>query len=715
MPILLTAQSTSPITLKTAPTWEARADSLAETPALDSAIRIRQQLQALYRESEAWEAFAAGGVALATYHFYGGNLDKMLGPLNEVIAVAAPQLDERSEALAGAYQTKAEVFHYVYGSWDSSLVYMEKAIPILENLDRSETLVSCLLLNANNRVKLARWMEIPPDLKRAEKRMQQLALSQGDARWGELYNLYGVAYRQLEQYELALNYQLLTIAYTEPDYLFASYLNNLADLYEDRSDWGRAAQYYERSLGILENAENAEALSIANVLNNLCIVRMRQGELQKAIEYGSKNLKLLEQSASQEVVKRLIDGSNNLALAYLEAGQADNALQVLQEAEAIHQTEPYHQEFTWHNLSHAYRSLGRYDDAIRYMQQSITAYEEMGRADHPLMAKKFRHMGTIFAMQGDFEQALSYYDAAFRLPVGNVSNLDSLKLLRDKGLALIELSKAKPEDKSRLNSALEHHLQAIKLAERLRREHFAGSAVLFAQDTFPVYERSADVAFWRHESAAEPRSLQPLFQVSERARMAQKEEAAISTLRSEIATLPDTLQGRFNDLEINIQFYREQIRNEMQKTGSANSDKVQGWRTDLQQLEREKEELLSPLAAAQLANAVLSSRQPPRSLEEIQAYLEDEVLLIYVVAGEQNNYLLGIHPQKTFVEKLDKAAPPATGIKRLLDSADDPGIRTLVISAPETMEHQKIKSAFPNLAVEPLAQSSLGAWLEGRE
>lgn len=708
LPLLLPAQLPGPITLETASQWEVLADSLAQTTALDSAIQIRQQLQVVYRASESWESFAAGGLSLATYFFQGGRFDVMMTPLDEVLEEAAPHLEEPSEKLANVHQTKAEVFHYVFGNWDSSLVYMNSAISIFEALDQSEPLISCSLLNASNCVYLTRWQDILPNLERANSQMQQSALSKKDAQWGELYNLYGIAYRNLEKNEEALNYQGLTIEYTEDPAIFAVYLNNLADLYQDRADWTRAIQYYERALDMLQNNSEANPSDIQNVLNNLCTAWLRKGDPRKAIENGIKNLEFLEQLQS---TKRLIDGSNNLALAYLEANQPDNALQILKEAEALHQSEAYHQEFTWHNLSLAYRTLGRYEDAIRYMQQSISAYEEKGRADHPLMAKKFRHLGTVFAKQGDFEKALTYYEEAFRLPKGNISNLDSLKLLRDKGLTLIELS---GDDPSLLFAALENHLLSIDLADRLRQVHQGGSASLFERDTFPLYLRSADVAYMHYQTDQNTAGLQALFHISECKRLAQSEEAAIAALRSQIALLPDSLQAQINDLEIGIQFYQEQLRR-AQGDENADQDKLRDWQTTLESLTSERLQLIDQIPSSALAETEPQKRRPIKTLAALQANLAPNMLLANFIEGEHHNYLLGVHANKVVVEQLGKNSSSANGIAQLLAKASDLEVQTLVVLAPEMPEGSTVSEVLPTANIMSFEQSNLRGWLDGGE
>ncbi|MCQ2514607.1 MAG: tetratricopeptide repeat protein, partial [Ruminococcus sp.] len=118
---------------------------------------------------------------------------------------------------------------------------------------------------------------------------------------GYLFNNVGYLCNAFADYELAIKYYEKSIAIREdvlesnhPD--LASTYNNLGLAYNNKGDYDKAIEYISKALGILEKAykDNPNYPYLAGAYNNLVGVYINKGEYDKAIEYYSKALGIVE-------------------------------------------------------------------------------------------------------------------------------------------------------------------------------------------------------------------------------------------------------------------------------------------------------------------------------------------------------------------------------------------------------------------------------------
>ncbi len=116
--------------------------------------------------------------------------------------------------------------------------------------------------------------------------------------------------------------------------LVASSLNNLAILYRDEGQYGRAAPLYERALAIREGAHGKDHPLVAQSLNNLANLYSDQGQYGRAESLLERALAIREgaQGKDHPEVAALL---NNLASLYSDEGQYGRAEPLLERALAI--------------------------------------------------------------------------------------------------------------------------------------------------------------------------------------------------------------------------------------------------------------------------------------------------------------------------------------------------------------------------------------------
>ncbi|MGB5770645.1 MAG: tetratricopeptide repeat protein [Crocosphaera sp.] len=113
---------------------------------------------------------------------------------------------------------------------------------------------------------------------------------------------------------------------------------------------------------------------------------------------------------------------NNLGLAYYSLGEYQQAIQYYQQSLAI-TTEIGAAEGTrsarngeassYNNLGNAYSSLGEYQQAIQYHQQSLAIKTEIG--DRKGEASSYGNLGNVYSSLGQYQQAIQYHQQSLAI------------------------------------------------------------------------------------------------------------------------------------------------------------------------------------------------------------------------------------------------------------------------------------------------------------
>lgn len=218
---------------------------------------------------------------------------------------------------------------------------------------------------------------------------------------GDLYTLHGSYAKAVASYEAALA--------AAPPAAASAIERKLAEVHQRRGDWERAEQHYRHA------AQNGDDVAQARALADQSLVAHRRGEPERAVRLARKALllardarddralaqahnivgiisgdrKQLEQALA--LAERIGDANvraaalNNLALAHLREGAAEQALPLAERALAeVAELGDRHRQAALHNnLADVLRALGRRDESMRHLKRAAALFSEIGGAREP--------------------------------------------------------------------------------------------------------------------------------------------------------------------------------------------------------------------------------------------------------------------------------------------------------------------------------------------
>jgi tetratricopeptide (TPR) repeat protein len=69
---------------------------------------------------------------------------------------------------------------------------------------------------------------------------------------------------------------------------------------------------------------------------------------------------------------------------------------------------------SYFGIGNVYDSQGQYEQALQYYQKGFEINIKVSGQDHPDVAKSYLGIGNVYASQGQYEQALEYYQNGSR-------------------------------------------------------------------------------------------------------------------------------------------------------------------------------------------------------------------------------------------------------------------------------------------------------------
>jgi tetratricopeptide (TPR) repeat protein len=174
---------------------------------------------------------------------------------------------------------------------------------------------------------------------------------------------------ELEQALYALNHLLERTKDKDKEWE-AIARGNIGNVYGIKGELDNALEYYGKALKLYEELGIKEGM--ANQLGNIGIVYQIKGELDKALEYYRKALKLDEELGSKE-------------------GMAANLV----------------------NIGIVYGTKGELDNALEYYGKALKLNEELGIKEG--MAADLGNIGIVYGIKGELDKALEYFRKAFKL------------------------------------------------------------------------------------------------------------------------------------------------------------------------------------------------------------------------------------------------------------------------------------------------------------
>jgi serine phosphatase RsbU (regulator of sigma subunit) len=196
------------------------------------------------------------------------------------------------------------------------------------------------------------------------------------------------------------------------------------------SDWGfsiyrtkpdSATLLFEKALRITESALNKKPsqqveedliLVKGSLINNLAYMYEQLGDIQTALDYNFKSLKIYEETKNE---KGEANSLNNIGFIYYKQAEMDKALEFYQKSVKLKEKTNDQQGLaqTLNNIGLLHRSQNNNEKALFYYQKSLGIRQGIG--NELGISNSLGNLGFVYSQMGDDEKALSYYLESLRL------------------------------------------------------------------------------------------------------------------------------------------------------------------------------------------------------------------------------------------------------------------------------------------------------------
>lgn len=190
----------------------------------------------------------------------------------------------------------------------------------------------------------------------------------------------------------------------------AAALNNIGYDSDNKGDVNKAIDYYTRALKLREKAGDKKG--IAESTNNLGSLYSYQNDTRAAIACYEKAVKLYEEIGD---IQGSAQSLNNMGNGYNNIGNHQKAIEY--NVKALHIQEKYNDKLgmsnSLDNLGIAYEEVGDTNKAIEYYSKSLEIREELGNKSS--IAQSLYNLGDIYYECKNITKAKFYADKSFQL------------------------------------------------------------------------------------------------------------------------------------------------------------------------------------------------------------------------------------------------------------------------------------------------------------
>lgn len=197
--------------------------------------------------------------------------------------------------------------------------------------------------------------------------------------------------------------------------------NNSGFVYDSDGELDKALDYYNRALKIFRQTGNTR--QAAGSITNIGGIYTQQGNIPQAIDHYRLSIQLHEETGNKEGTAAAL---NNLASVYMHQGDIQKALDYysrsLKILEEIIQKIAERQEINeikqgmgtlFVNIGFIYTKQDDQVKALEYFNKSLKLYEDIN--DKSGIATAFFNIGYVYRAQWDLIKSLEYYNKSLKL------------------------------------------------------------------------------------------------------------------------------------------------------------------------------------------------------------------------------------------------------------------------------------------------------------
>lgn len=413
---------------------------------------------------------------------------------------------------------------------------------------------------------------------------------------GSPYMLIGVSYKNLGQYNLALeNFEAARLNYLDgknrqSTNLAKLYINS-GNVYRAKLDFKNALTYFEQGLSIFLSLEPIDPIDVSDAYYSIAEVYYLQNNYNDAIQILHKNL-----HKGDEYIQ--IYYYELLALIYQNLDKNTIALKNYQEAikltASVFDDSDLELGMIYMNYAEFLNSISSHDESFDVLRSTY----DIIKISQPLRGKElsryYELLGGIsqdkiietqqinrFKTQkkANLYEAISWYTKSLNALSSSTNdiNLDSLRIeecisfldvlaiLQQIGDAYYELALIDKEDKSNfyknsLVKALDYYNAASQLTQQARREISSDeSKIQLAELEYHTFSQTIEIAYLALEATGENKYLELAFNNSEQLKSSAIFDKISDDIAQENSLIPDSLLQLQNKLNGIISIYNQKI------------------------------------------------------------------------------------------------------------------------------------------------------------
>lgn len=183
------------------------------------------------------------------------------------------------------------------------------------------------------------------------------------------------------------------------DQLESSFINNLGLIYLHLEHFDKAQEHFERCAALRK-----EGYDYAIAINNIGVVKQKQGEFSEAIEYYRKSLEACQEAGDAYCS---LTPMNGLAGIYLHIGEPEWALIATEGIIELQGKLKLDKDLiiSYNRMGLIYNSIKEYLKAIEYYHKSLSIAHALQSALTPYI---YANLSDTYANNGQFEEALKF-------------------------------------------------------------------------------------------------------------------------------------------------------------------------------------------------------------------------------------------------------------------------------------------------------------------
>lgn len=314
-------------------------------------------------------------------------------------------------------------YHLDKGAYTRAIDFFEKALKIAKTIRNNNIKATCL-----NKIGVVHYLKNDYDtcLKYQLEALNILRKTKDKQKTAQVYSLVSYAYSKQGKYNQALEYHFKALALREElgeQNEIAKSFNSIGDFYQQQQNHKKAMENYTKSLEVSTKINSLKGQAIS--LNNLGVCYALLGEFAQAKQAHTQGLALKKQMG---IPKEIAISLKNLGDVFLEEQQLDSALYFYKEAQGI-QTRLQNKEALLKidiQIAEVFIAKKNYAQAITAFEDALLQAKKIN--SQALIRKVYQNLYRTYALQGDAERFLTYYQAYDSLTKSTNNKLEEVNI-----------------------------------------------------------------------------------------------------------------------------------------------------------------------------------------------------------------------------------------------------------------------------------------------